>query len=68
MRELPTGTVTLLFSDIEGSTALLGRLGQRYGEALSGQRVLMRAAFAGNRGQEMGTEGDSFFVVFESGW
>ncbi len=59
------GTVTLLFSDMEGSTALLGRLGQRYGEALSAQRVLMRAAIAGNRGQEMGTEGDSFFVVFE---
>jgi class 3 adenylate cyclase len=43
MRELPTGTVTLLFSDIEGSTALLRRLGDRYGEVLSAQRMLLRA-------------------------
>jgi predicted ATPase/class 3 adenylate cyclase len=66
MRQLPTGTVTMLFSDIEGSTALLGRLGERYGEALSAQRALMRAAVSDSRGLEMGTEGDSFFVVFES--
>jgi predicted ATPase/class 3 adenylate cyclase len=66
MRQLPTGTVTMLFSDIEGSTALLGRLGERYGEALSAQRALMRAAISASRGQEVGTEGDSFFVVFES--
>jgi predicted ATPase/class 3 adenylate cyclase len=66
MRQLPTGTVTMVFSDIEGSTALLGRLGERYGEALSAQRALMRAAISASRGQEVGTEGDSFFVVFES--
>src|SRR5712692_10483668 len=66
MRVLPTGTITMLFSDIEGSTGLLGRLGDRYGEALSAQRALLRAAFAASRGHEMGTEGDSFFVVFES--
>ena len=66
MGELPTGTVTLLFSDIEGSTALLARLGERYGEALSAQRALVRAAVSACRGLEMGTEGDSFFVVFES--
>jgi predicted ATPase/class 3 adenylate cyclase len=66
MHQLPTGTVTLLFSDIEGSTALLGRLGERYGEALFAQRALMRTAVSGSRGLEMGTEGDSFFVVFES--
>jgi len=66
MRQLPTGTVTMLFSDIEGSTALLGRLGERYGETLSTQRALMRAAISTTRGQEMGTEGDSFFVVFSS--
>jgi predicted ATPase/class 3 adenylate cyclase len=66
MRELPTGTVTLLFSDMEGSTALLGRLGERYGEALSAQRALMRAAISASGGRELGTEGDSFFVVFES--
>jgi len=56
----------MLFSDIDGSTALLRRLGDRYGEALSAQRILMRTAIAASRGQEMGTEGDSFFVVFES--
>ncbi len=66
MAELPTGTITLLFSDIEGSTALLGRLGDRYGEALSTQRALLRAYFVEFRGHEMGTEGDSFFVSFQS--
>jgi class 3 adenylate cyclase len=60
------GTVTLLFSDIEGSTALLRRLGDRYGEALFAQRALMRAAISDHRGLEMGTEGDSFYVVFSS--
>ena len=56
----------MLFSDIEGSTVLLSGLGDRYGEALSAQRALLRAAFSSYGGQEMGTEGDSFFVVFES--
>ncbi len=56
----------MLFTDIEGSTALVSRLGDRYGEALSAQRALLRACFAEFRGREMGTEGDSFFVVFES--
>jgi len=66
MGELPTGTITMLFSDIEGSTMLLNALGDRYGEALSAQRALLRAAFSSCGGKEMGTEGDSFFVVFES--
>jgi len=66
MDPLPTGTVTMLFSDIDGSTALLGRLGDRYGEALSVQRRIVRAAIDAWSGWEMGTEGDSFFVVFES--
>ena len=66
MGELHAGTITMLFSDIEGSTALLRRLGDRYAEALSAQRALLRAAFADCGGQEMGTEGDSFFVVFDS--
>ena len=66
MPGLPTGTVTMLFSDIEGSTTLLSRLGDRYAEALSAQRALLRTAFGDCRGKEMGTEGDSFFVVFES--
>jgi len=56
----------MLFSDIEGSTALLSRLGDRYGEALAAQRAVMRAAISASGGHEMGTEGDSFFVVFAS--
>jgi predicted ATPase/class 3 adenylate cyclase len=64
--ELPTGTLTMLFSDIEGSTVLVRRLGERYGEALSAQRTLLRAAFRSFGGRELSTEGDSFFVVFES--
>ena len=64
--ELPTGTLTMLFSDMEGSTALVRRLGERYGEALSAQRTLLRAAFRSFGGRELSTEGDSFFVVFES--
>ncbi|MBA2560175.1 MAG: adenylate/guanylate cyclase domain-containing protein, partial [Propionibacteriales bacterium] len=66
MRPLPTGTVTLLFSDIEGSTLMLNRLGARWGEALSAQRSILRATFTEHDGHEMGTEGDSFFVVFDS--
>jgi predicted ATPase/class 3 adenylate cyclase len=66
MRQLPTGTVTFLFSDVEGSTALLRRLGERYGEALSAQRALIRGAISASGGWELGTEGDSFFVAFES--
>jgi len=61
---LPTGTVSLLFSDIEGSTVLLSRLGPAYVEVLSGQREVLRAAWAAHGGTEMGTEGDSFFVAF----
>jgi predicted ATPase/class 3 adenylate cyclase len=56
----------MLFSDMEGSTTLLSRMGDRYGEVLSVQRALLRAEFSACGGQEMGTEGDSFFVVFES--
>jgi predicted ATPase/class 3 adenylate cyclase len=66
MGELPSGTVTLLFGDIEGSMALSSRLGDRYGETLSAQRALLRAAFSDHGGREMGAEGDNFFVVFES--
>ncbi len=56
----------MLFSDIEGSTRLLRSLGDRYGQVLSAQRTIIRAAIAANGGHEMGTEGDSFFVVFSS--
>ncbi|MGA8047725.1 MAG: adenylate/guanylate cyclase domain-containing protein [Dermatophilaceae bacterium] len=66
MSPLPTGTVTMLFSDIEGSTSLLNGLGPLWGEALSAQRRILRAAFEAHGGREIGTEGDSFFVVFTS--
>jgi predicted ATPase/class 3 adenylate cyclase len=64
MPDLPSGTVTLLFSDIEGSTRLLARLGSAYAEALDGQRRVLREAWSRHRGVELGTEGDSFYVVF----
>lgn len=54
MGELPTGTITMLFSDIEGSTMLLSGLGDQYGEALSAQRALLRAAFSSHGGHEDG--------------
>ena len=64
MRDLPTGTVSMLFSDIEGSTLLLTRLGREYTEALDRHRGLLRSAWAAGAGTEISTEGDSFFVVF----
>ncbi|MEP6659426.1 MAG: tetratricopeptide repeat protein [Acidimicrobiales bacterium] len=66
MRELPSGTITLVFSDMEASTRLLQQLGSRWGDTLSQHRALLRAAYRGHGGHEMGTEGDSFFVVFDS--
>jgi predicted ATPase/class 3 adenylate cyclase len=65
MVELPTGTVTLLFTDIEGSTRLLQELGRdRYVHALSEQRRLLRETFARNGGIEVEMQGDSFFFAF----
>jgi predicted ATPase/class 3 adenylate cyclase len=61
---LPTGTVTLLFSDIEGSTRLLQQLGAGYEMLLADCRLLLRRAFQAHHGQEVGTQGDSFFVAF----
>ena len=66
MRSLPSGTVTLLFSDMEGSTRLLSRLGSEYAVALEAQRRILRKAWADHGGTELGTEGDSFFVVFDN--
>jgi predicted ATPase/class 3 adenylate cyclase len=61
------GTRTFLFSDIEGSTRLLDELGtERYTSVLERHAALLRAAFAEHGGREEGTEGDSFFVVFDS--
>jgi class 3 adenylate cyclase len=62
--ELPTGTVTLLFSDVDGSTALVKSLGERYGDVLANHRRLVRAAFTEHGGVEVDTQGDSFFVAF----
>jgi len=65
MTELPAGTVTFLFSDIEGSTQLLQQIGpDHYEELLSDQRRIMREAFVNWHGQEVDTQGDSFFVSF----
>ncbi len=61
---LPGGTVTFLFSDIEGSTRLLTALGERYGELLATHQGLLREAFADAGGREIDTQGDAFFVVF----
>ena len=63
---LPVGTITFLFTDIEGSTRLLRALGDRYAEVLDTHGRLMRQAIADHGGTEMGTEGDSFFAVFPS--
>jgi class 3 adenylate cyclase len=61
---LPSGTVTMLFTDIEGSTRLLEHLGERYANALTEHHRIVRAAVAAHGGQELRTEGDAFFVVF----
>lgn len=65
-QELPTGTVTFLFTDIEDSTRLLQRVGPRYREVLERHGQLIRDALANHHGIEVNTEGDSFFVVFTS--
>ena len=56
MRELPSGTVSMLFSDIEGSTLLLNRLGTAYADALAGHRKVLRAAWAAHEGTELGSD------------
>jgi class 3 adenylate cyclase len=64
MRELPSGTVTLLFTDIEGSTRLLHELGERYADALAEHRRVLRDAFSQHGGVEVDTQGDGFFAAF----
>jgi class 3 adenylate cyclase len=64
MAQLPTGTVTFLFTDIEGSTQLLHRIGERYAEVLLEQQRLLRQALSEYGGVEVDTQGDSFFVAF----
>jgi predicted ATPase/class 3 adenylate cyclase len=63
-RELPTGTVSLLFTDVEGSTRLLDALGDGYGTVLAEHRRLLRAVWDAHGGVEVDTEGDAFFVAF----
>ncbi len=60
----PGGNVTLVFTDIEGSTRLLQSLGDRWQHVLADHRTIMRDAWTRWNGYEMGTEGDSFFVSF----
>lgn len=64
MTELPAGTVTFLFTDIEGSTRLLHELGERYADVLTDHRRLLREVFVEYSGREVDTQGDSFFVAF----
>jgi class 3 adenylate cyclase len=61
---LPTGTVTFLFTDIEGSTRLLKQLGQSYETVLADHQRILRECFAAHEGREVDTQGDSFFVAY----
>jgi predicted ATPase/class 3 adenylate cyclase len=64
MSRLPSGTVTFLFTDIEGSTRLLNELGDAYADALAEHRRVLREMFARHDGVEVDTQGDAFFVAF----
>ena len=64
MPDLPTGTVTLLFTDVEGSTRLLQQLGEHYSKVLADCRHLLRSMFQQYNGHEIDTQGDAFFVAF----
>src|SRR5207244_1273087 len=61
---LPSGTLTLLFTDIEGSAPLTVRLGPGYPDALATHRTLLREAIAAHGGHEVDTQGDAVFAVF----
>ena len=64
MSSLPTGTVTFLFTDIEGSTRLLQQLGDRYADVLAAHHRLLRSAIQNAHGHEMDAQGDALFVAF----
>ncbi len=66
MSELPSGTVTFLFTDIEGSTRLMQELGDAYVQVQVDHHAILREAFRRRKGAELRTEGDSFFCVFQS--
>ena len=61
---VPTGTVTFLFTDIEGSTRLVQELDEGYGQLLEQHHALLRAAFEKHGGQEVDSQGDAFFFAF----
>ncbi len=64
MSNLPSGTVTFVFSDVEGSTQLLKRLGERYAELIAQHRRIVRDSFGKHGGVEIDTQGDAFFFAF----
>ena len=64
MTELPQGTVTFAFTDIEGSTALLKQLGETYVDVLADHRRLVRESFTAHGGTEIDSQGDAFFFAF----
>lgn len=66
MDELPTGVVTFLFTDVQGSTRLLEKLGQRYAAVRGGHDAILRAAIGDSGGRVVDTAGDGFFAVFAS--
>jgi hypothetical protein len=63
---LPRGTVTFLFTDIEGSTRLLKRLGDRYAAVLAAHQEILRAAVKERGGREVDNQGEAFFFAFAS--
>ena len=63
-RELPRGTVTFLFTDIEGSTRLVKQLRDHYADVLTEHQRILREAFDAHSGREIDRQGDSFFVAF----
>ena len=65
MPDLPTGTVTFVFTDVEGSTELVGRLGDAYSAAMADHRRILREAVAASNGQEVDARGDEFFAAFQ---
>jgi class 3 adenylate cyclase len=65
MAEYPTGTVTFLFTDIEGSTKLLQQLGDEYASVVADHRRILREAFGEAGGREVDTQGDAFFYSFQ---
>ena len=63
-RNLPTGTVTFLFTDIEGSTRLLRDLGDRYAQLLADQQEILRKLVREGGGEEVDSQGEGMFIVF----